>query len=140
MKDANGSNFKAYLTDTPLEGTTPKDYSGVGTVIAKKVIDDTTLANVGTINYDTGRMELTNLYIDNLYSTEQYLRLTTDLHDYSYDIESNLLVSRTETSSGAVYPNPATNIILTKNDSAVDNVAGVSLGINVVMQPRDPEL
>jgi len=140
MKDANGSNFKAYLTDTPLDGTTPKDYSGVGTVVAKKVADDTTLANVGTINYDTGRMELTNLYIDNLYSTEQYLRLTTDLHDYSYDIESNLLVSRTETSSGAVYPNPATNIILTKNDSAVDNVAGVSLGINVVMQPRDPEL
>jgi hypothetical protein len=80
----NGTNFiSAYLGDAP--DSNPPNYEGNGVINLYDSATNTVQETIGTVNYGTGRVTITNLNIGG-YLGESTIRITTNLQETSRDL------------------------------------------------------
>ena len=126
----NGATFKGKIADVPRVGVIPPLYSGIGDLYLKSDAG-TLLAEIGTVNYDTGEVNIT-ANIVSLYGTDNRLKINAYLHDDSKDVSTEILTSTTvSTGSGAVYAKPSSNTVLSLDDSIFDPATGSSPGLSI---------
>ena len=140
----NGSQDEVYITDKPDETfTASQQYNGQRFNLAKgELILKTKKTNsiiggtVGTIDYDTGSLDITSLRVDSVSGSNTAIRVYITPHESAKNISTDDLVRATEEQSYAVTALPARNIILTLDDSQLDTTNNVKQGVAVTMISR----
>lgn len=133
----NRAVYKVSIVDVPNEGVVAPIYSGTG-VLQLKVVGTGTIVNeaLGTIDYDTGQIDIPSLEVVSLYGAANTVRVSSTPHEGSKNISTDVLVRTTEEQEYAVIPKPARNLILTLDKSASDIPNNIRPGISVTMVPR----
>lgn len=130
-------DYQVYLTDN-IEGSSE---SVPGDIIARTTSgtngDQILITKVGTIDYSTGRISIPSIHIKNLSGTQDQLRLYVTPYGQSPNLLTSELVSSVSTGSGAIFPLPSRNIVLTLDESSADTLAAVSRGITVTATPTN---
>jgi hypothetical protein len=80
----DGITITARLRDTPA--SMPPDYNGTGTVRLYNVNDDTDLGSVGTINYASGEVSITNIVPVGFPNNQFDIAITCGVQETSYNI------------------------------------------------------
>jgi hypothetical protein len=125
------------IIDKPNADVVAPVYSGTGILQLKDVGTGTLiLENLGTIDYDTGAIDIPALTISSLLGSVETVRISATPHEGSKNISTDVLVRTTEEQEFAVIPKPARNIILALDQSASDIPNNVRPGISVTMVPR----
>ncbi len=141
----NGSQDEVYITDKPDETfTASQQYNGQrfnlakGDLILKTKATNTIIGGtVGTIDYDTGSLDITSLQIDAISGTGNTdVRVYITPHESAKNISTDDLIRATEEQSYAVTALPARNIILSLDDSQIDTTNNVKQGVAVTMISR----
>ena len=132
----SGKSYEVYLTDTHVETT-----GDIGTLVMKRVSDDTIiLSNVGTVDYRTGVVSISNVTISSLSGGLDSLRVYAEPFGDAPNILTTKLTSTTETSLGPVFPYAARNTVLTLDDTtAADSIANTVAGLTVSAIPYAQE-
>jgi hypothetical protein len=140
-----GSQDEVYITDKPDETfTASQQYNGQrfnlarGELILKSKATNTVIGGtVGTIDYDTGYLDITSMKVDAISgATNSDIRVYITPHESAKNISTDSLVRATEEQSYAVTALPARNIILGLDDSNVDTTNNVKQGVAVTMISR----
>ena len=126
----SGVIYKAKLQDIPNAGVVPPAYNGTGTIFAESSAGDR-IADVGTIDYDTGKITLNGLTITSLYGKDTQLKIRLRPHDDSKDILTSTLTRQSETSTAAVIAHPAKNSVLTLDDSVLNSATNTRSGLDI---------
>lgn len=136
--DLNGSKVEVLLCDKPNPDVIAPVYSGQGILQLKtKVRGEIVDKNVGTIDYDTGVLDIVDLRIDSISGAgNSVFRVVSTPHESSKNISTDILVRTTEEADYAVFAQPARNIILKLDDAAEDVANNIRKGLNVTMVPR----
>ena len=141
----NGALDEVYITDRPDETfTASQQYNGQRFNLAKgdlilktKSTNSVVGGTVGTIDYDTGALDITSLNIDSVSGAgNDVVRVYITPHESSKNISTDDLVRATEEQKYAVTALPARNIILSLDDSQVDTTNNVKQGVAVTMISR----
>jgi len=140
----NGSQDEVYITDKPDETfTASQQYNGQRFNLAKgdlilktKKTNSIIGGTVGTIDYDTGSLDITSLRVDSVSGSNTAIRVYITPHESAKNISTDDLVRATEEQSYAVTALPARNIILTLDDSQLDTTNNVKQGVAVTMISR----
>lgn len=128
--ETSGSITKVSLSDVPASTVVAPLYSGTGVVNAVG-IDGSIIKAVGTINYDTGTVELPAMKITSLLGTEINLRINVKPHDSIKDITTQALIRTSDTSTAAVIAKPSRNTVLSKDDSVLNSTINTTSGIKI---------
>jgi len=130
--DNDGVIYKVKFQDIPNTNVVPPAYNGSGIVY---LVDssNTRILNVGTIDYDTGKLTLNSIKVTSLYGTDSQLKLRTRPHDDSKDILTSVLNRTSEISTNAVIAKPAQNAILTLDNSVENITTGTRKGLEIVV-------
>lgn len=126
----SGSTSKVFLSDTPAATVKAPTYSGTGVVNAV-TIDGSVIKAVGTINYDSGTVELPGMNIQSLLGTETHLRVNVRPHDSIKDITTQALIRTSDTSTSAVIAKPSRNTVLSQDDSVLNSTINTTSGIKI---------
>ena len=122
-----GQEYEVYITDQ--HNNTAGD---LGTLVLKRVSDDVILSsNVGTVDYTTGVVSISNITIDSLSGGQSELRIYVEPFGDSPNILTTDLSSTTESSTAAVFPYAARNTVLTLDSSAADSVSNIQTGLSI---------
>ncbi len=141
----NGSQDEVYITDKPDETfTASQQYNGQrfnlakGDLILKTKATNTIIGGtVGTIDYDTGSLDISSLRVDEVSGAANTdIRVYITPHESAKNISTDSLVRATEEQSYAVTALPARNIILSLDDSQIDTTNNVKQGVAVTMISR----
>lgn len=134
----NGSRSEVSLGDVPNPTVVAPVYSGTGTLVLKSKATGEILAqDVGTVDYDTGKIDITSMIIESITGIgNTQLRIVCTPHESARNISVDILVRTTAEADYAVEASPAKNIILQLDDSAEDVVANIRKGLSVAMIPR----
>ena len=134
----NGSRTEVSLGDVPNPTVVAPVYSGTGTLVLKSKATGEILAqDIGTVDYDTGKVDITSIIIENITGlANNELRIICTPHESARNISVDILVRSTEEADYAVEAFPAKNIILQLDDSSEDVVANIRRGLSVTMIPR----
>jgi hypothetical protein len=124
------------LQDRPNSGVVPPAYEGTGVVFLQNEAGRT-LADVGTINYTTGKISIPTLKVNSLFGGETVIRLRTRPHDDSKDILTTNLTSNTATSTAAVFANPSKNTVLSLDNTVANATTGARAGFQIVVTTDD---
>ena len=121
--------YVVYITDQ--HDTTVGD---IGTLVMKRVSDDViVLSNVGTVDYTTGVVTITDLLINS--GTESTLDNTIRVYVEPFGDSPNILTtdltSTSNTSTAAVFPYAARNTVLTLDTSAPNSTVNIPAGLTV---------
>lgn len=90
--------------------------------------------NAGTINYVTGEVNLTNIFVRSFYNTESKLYFTATPQELTKNI-SPTTVRSSQVSTNAVVAYPSKNTIIDLDDSVIDELAGINAGLVVNAYP-----
>jgi hypothetical protein len=102
----------------------------IGTLVMKRASDDViVLSNVGTVDYTTGVVNITDLLIDSGSGTE--LRVYVEPFGDAPNILTTDLTSTSNVSTAAVFPYAARNTVLTLDTSAANSVTNIPAGLTV---------
>jgi len=102
----------------------------IGTLVVKRASDDViVLSNVGTVDYTTGVVNITDLLIDSGSGTE--LRIYVEPFGDAPNILTTDLTSTSNVSTAAVFPYAARNTVLTLDTSAANSVTNIPAGLTV---------
>ena len=102
----------------------------IGTLAMKRVSDDViVLSNVGTVDYATGVVNITDLLINSGSGTE--LRIYVEPFGDAPNILTTDLTSTSNVSTAAIFPNAARNTVLTLDTSAANSVTNIPAGLTV---------
>ena len=126
----NGSTQQGSLVDVPASTVTAPDYSGTGTINAVG-IDGRVIGAVGTIDYDSGTIDLPSMLLTSLFSTETHLRINCKPHDSIKDITTQALVRTSDVSTAAVVSKPSRNTVLTIDDSVINSTINTLAGLTI---------
>lgn len=128
----NTINYKVKFQDIPNSDVVAPEYNGSGIVY---LVDSsgTKLQNVGTIDYDTGKLTLGSIMVTSLYGTDTEIKFRTRPHDDSKDISTSVLNRTSETSTGPVVAKASQNTVLTLDTSALNTVTGSRNGLEIVV-------
>ncbi len=137
--EVSGSTHKVILQDTPGTDVVAPLYSGTGTIQAVGT-DGFLQANVGTIDYDSGTVDLPALKIIKLYGTEKNLRINVTPHDSIKDITTQALIRTSDTSTAAVVAKPSRNTVLIQDDSVLNATINTSSGIKITANKEVEEI
>ena len=137
--EVSGSTHKVILQDTPGTDVVAPLYSGTGTIQAVGT-DGFLQANVGTIDYDSGTVDLPALKIIKLYGTEKNLRINVTPHDSIKDITTQALIRTSDTSTAAVVAKPSRNTVLIQDDSVLNATVNTSSGIKITANKEVEEI
>lgn len=126
----SGANIKVKFQDVPSATVVAPEYNGTGTV---NIVDsdNSVIAKVGTIDYSTGRVQISSLIVASLIGNETKIRLRVRPHDDSKDILTNILSRTSETSTGPVFATASNNTILTLDDTAKSITLNTRAGLDV---------
>jgi hypothetical protein len=133
------STHKVTIQDVPEANVTAPNYSGSGVINAVKV-DGTVISAVGTIDYDSGTIEIPAVKVAALYGTEKALRINARPHDTVSDITTQALIRTSDTSSAAVVAKPSRNTVLTMDDSITNSVINSKIGVTLSATPEVDEV
>ena len=110
----NSVTFLAKITDLP--DTSPASDTGSGTLRLINIVNDSVLlTNIGTINYGTGIVSLTNITPAGLPAGVTDIRITGSIQENNY----NLVVSRNE--------------VLVQDDTTTNKIGGLVAGTTVTV-------
>jgi hypothetical protein len=124
LAEVEKKSYTGYLADAPLTKTT-------GTIQLREYRTDAVLvSNMGTVNYETGNVSVSGITVLGYISGMQDLRIYATPEELGYNI-APIKVSTTDISTGAVYPYPAQNVILSLDTSPAIFSAGTPLGLKV---------
>ena len=102
----------------------------IGTLVVKRASDDViVLSNVGTVDYTTGVVNITDLLISPGSGTE--LRIYVEPFGDAPNILTTDLTSTSNVSTAAIFPNAARNTVLTLDTSAANSVTNIPAGLTV---------
>ena len=141
----NGSQDEVYITDRPDETfTASQQYNGQRFNLAKgdlilklKTTNAVVGGTVGTIDYDTGALDIKSLRVDAVSgASNNDIKVYITPHESAKNISTDDLVRATEEQSYAVTALPARNIILSLDDSQIDTTNNVKQGVAVTMISR----
>lgn len=123
---------KVKLVDIPNAGVVPPEYNGTGKIYLQDASGDN-IAEVGTVNYDTGKVTFTATITAYLFS-QLLVRVNFKPHDNVKDVKTEILtrVSAPDGSS-AVVALPSKNTILTLDDTAKNATTGAREGLEVIV-------
>ena len=132
----SGANIKVKFQDVPSATVLAPEYNGTGVV---NIVDEngSVIETVGTIDYSTGRVQITSVIIASLLETETKIRLRVRPHDDSKDILTNILSRTTETSTGPVFATASNNTILTLDDTAKSITLNTRAGLDINITTLD---
>lgn len=132
----SGANIKVKFQDVPSATVLAPEYNGTGVV---NIVDanGSVIETVGTIDYSTGRVQITSVIIASLLETETKIRLRVRPHDDSKDILTNILSRTTETSTGPVFATASNNTILTLDDTAKSITLNTRAGLDINITTLD---
>ena len=137
--ETSGSITKVSLSDVPASTVVAPLYSGTGVVNAVG-IDGSIIKAVGTINYDTGTVELPAMKITSLLGTEINLRINVKPHDSIKDITTQALIRTSDTSTAAVIAKPSRNTVLSKDDSVLNSTINTISGLRITASKEVEEV
>ena len=139
--DITSSNVtqQVQLKDKPAASVVAPKYSGTGVINAIKT-DGTIIAEVGTIDYDSGTIQLPAITINALAGTETTLRIGAGLQNDNKDITTQALVRTSDTSIAAVVAKPSRNTVLTLDDSVVNSTINTNAGLVINATPEVEEI
>ena len=139
--DITSSNVtqQVQLKDKPAASVVAPKYSGTGVINAIKT-DGTIIAEVGTIDYDSGTIQLPAITINALAGTETTLRIGAGLQNDNKDITTQALVRTSDTSIAAVVAKPSRNTVLTIDDSVVNSTINTNAGLVINATPEVEEI
>lgn len=106
----------------------------IGTLVLKRVDDDViVLSNVGTVEYNTGVVTITDLTINSVTgsATEDTMRVYVEPFGDSPNILTTDLTTTTNSSTAAVFPYAARNTVLTLDTSAANSTVNIPAGLTV---------
>jgi hypothetical protein len=131
----NNADYKVYIQDIPNDDVIAPSYRGKGKLILKTADKNVTVdANAGSIDYDTGFVDIT-LNVKSISGTSVTdLRITAQPHESAKDIKTEVLTrqsDRLNTESGAVVALPSKNIIIIKDTTANDIPNNIRAGLTV---------
>ncbi len=134
----NNGTYNVYITDVPNDDVVAPDYNGKGVLVLKtsdkNVVVD---ANLGTLDYDTGRIDITSLNVSAISGSATKLRVSTTPHESSKDIKTEVLERTSEELvSSAVVPLPSKNIILINDESTADIPNNTRAGLTVTLTEK----
>jgi len=110
----NSVTFLVKITDLP--DTSPASDTGSGTLRLVNIVNDSVLlTNIGTINYGTGIVSLTNITPAGLPAGVADIRITGSIQENNY----NLVVSRNE--------------VLVQDDTTTNKIGGLVAGTTVTV-------
>lgn len=134
----NGATNNVYITDIPEATVVAPAYSGNGRLVLKTITKGIVVDNnVGTINYDTGKITVDGLDVVSLLGTSTTtLNINVQPHESAKDIRTEILTRQTAISNSAVIPNPSKNIILTLDKSVSDIPNNINAGVIVTATPK----
>ena len=93
--------------------------------------------NAGTIDYDTGALDITSLNISSISGDgNTLLRIVATPHESSKNISTDLLIRSTSEQSYVVEAVPSRNIILSLDDSVEDLPNNIKKGVSVTVAAR----
>jgi hypothetical protein len=129
--------YVVYITDQ--HDTTVGD---IGTLVMKRASDDViVLSNVGTVDYATGVVNITNLFINS--GTESTLDNTLRVYVEPFGDAPNILTtdltSTSNISTAAVFPYAARNTVLTLDTSAPNSAVNIPAGLSVTAVANSQE-
>jgi hypothetical protein len=129
--------YVVYITDQ--HDTTVGD---IGTLVMKRASDDViVLSNVGTVDYTTGVVNITNLFINS--GTESTLDNTLRVYVEPFGDAPNILTtdltSTSNVSTAAVFPYAARNTVLTLDTSAPNSAVNIPAGLSVTAVANSQE-
>ena len=130
---------KVTLVDVPGSTVVPPSYSGTGVVNAI-ALDGTKVSEVGTIDYDSGKITIPAIIINALYGNEINLRINAVTQRDVRDITTQALVRTSDTSTAAVVAKPSRNVVLTLDDSVLDATINTKLGLKISATPEVEEI
>ena len=133
-----GAREEVYLTDKPNADVIAPAYSGQGILQLKTKSTNTIVAqNAGTIDYDTGALDITSLNISSISGDgNTLLRIVATPHESSKNISTDLLIRSTSEQSYVVEAVPSRNIILSLDDSVEDLPNNIKKGVSVTVAAR----
>jgi len=135
----SGVTYKVSLADVPASTVEAPLYSGTGVVNAI-TSDGQVVGAVGTIDYDSGTVELPSIIVDSLYSTETHLRINAGVHKSVKDITTQALVRTSDTSTAAVVAKPSRNTVLILDDSVINATINSGSGLNITANKEVEEV
>lgn len=136
----NSATYSVYIADIPNDDVVSPLFNGVGKLVLKttgqNVIVD---GNVGTIDYDTGKVVINSLNVSSILGSLTDLRISVTPHESAKDIKTEVLrrVSDELTAtSGAVIPFPSKNIILINDTSTADIPNNTRAGLTITLTAK----
>jgi hypothetical protein len=124
------ATVKVKLQDVPNANVVAPAYNGTGILYLVEE-DGTQVANIGTIDYNTGKLTIPSMTVASLFNNETVIRVRNRPHDDSKDISTNVLTRTAAVETGAVFATPATNTILTLDDTAANITTGTRKGLEI---------
>jgi hypothetical protein len=131
--------YTVYITDIPDPDVIAPAYNGSGTIILKSADNNIVIdSNAGTINYDTGKIELNSLNITEIKGSNTTLNVVCQPHESSKDIKTDILSSTTQLNEDGspVFPKPSKNYILAQDNSVADIPNNIRQGTTITMTAR----
>lgn len=122
-----GTQYEVYLTDTHVETV-----GDIGTIVMKRASDGAIVSsNIGSVDYTTGVINLSNIVIDSLSGNETELRIYVEPFGDAPNVLTTNLTSTTDNSTAAVFPYAARNTVLTLDTSAANSITNVQAGLTI---------
>jgi hypothetical protein len=127
----NTINYKVKFQDIPNSDVTAPNYNGFGIVY---LVDSngSKIGNVGTIDYDTGKLTLGSITVTSLVDIQDVeLKFRTRPHDDSKDISTSILNRTSDVLDGPVIAKPSQNTILSLDNTSLNTLSGARTGIDI---------
>lgn len=123
------------IIDVPSATVIAPNYNGSG-VLKLETLSGKQVADIGTINYDTGKITINELTVTSYVGTPvpTFLRFNVHPHDETTDIKTQILTRITQTSTAAVVALPSRNTVLSLDDTAQNTTTGARRGLEVLVK------
>ena len=93
--------------------------------------DGSIVGSVGTVDYDSGTIDLPSMSLVSLYSTETKLRINAGVHKSIKDITTQALVRTSDTAVSAVVAKPSRNTVITLDDGVINATINTGSGLSI---------
>ena len=130
-----GAIYKVKIVDVPAATVVYPEYSGTGILYLQNV-DGSRVQEIGTIDYDTGKINIPSLVVVGFYSNDTFIRINSTTHEDVQDISTGILSRTTIDNTSAVVPTPSKNTVLVLDDSVIDVVSGSRKGLDISVSAK----
>ena len=133
VASVNGITYNAYMQDYANDAI--PNPIGQGTIkLLQKDTGVVLVPNLGTIDYGLGVISFSDLIIQSYLGNISDVRINATPQDWSKNISSSF-VTLTESTTFAVLPQPARNIIIQLDDSTTNQSIQMTAGVTVTSTP-----